>query len=85
MRLKATRKYKPITKGHKITIDSLKRLNNVAYGYEITRLNGFSEHNGWKTFEYLNDLKDKGIVGKHKPNPKKAIWFLLPAAIKEEA
>jgi len=65
-----------LTIKHLITLNNLKRLGNVARGFEITRLNGFDEHNGYKTFGYLLDLQAHGVVARHQTNGK-SIWFVM--------
>ena len=74
------KKLKQLTTKHYITLSNLERLGNVARGYEITRLNGFNEHNGYKTFGYLLDLQAYGLVANHKISGK-SIWFKLPATV----
>lgn len=66
-----------LTIKHIITLNNLKRLGNVARGYEITRLNAFDEHNGYKTFGFLLDLQQHNLVARHRKNAK-SIWFKLP-------
>jgi len=71
--------YKQKTANHGRVVDALKRLGNVARGYEIRNLCNFQEYNGCDTFEILHDLMNQGVVGKFKPNSKTAYWFLIPS------